>query len=66
MNGDLGHAKSALALTWGMTRSDLSAASKLGLLLEFDRVLGLGLDRVALDWSIPEGTCPKPRRGGRR
>ena len=49
----------------GMTRSDLSAASKLGLLLEFDRVLGLDLDRVVLDWSIPEDVS-KPRRCDRR
>ena len=42
VNGDLDMPR-ALALTWEMTRSDISSASKLGLLLEFDRVLGLGL-----------------------
>ena len=64
VNGDL-DMPVALALTWGMTRSDLPAASKLGLLLEFDRVLGLDLDRVI--WTgTSRRTCPKPRRDGRR
>ena len=61
VNGDL-DMPGSLALTWGMTRSDLPAASKLGLLLEFDRVLGLGLDRVALDWSIPEDVSQAEKR----
>ena len=61
VNGDL-DMPVALALTWRMTRSDLSAASKLGLLLEFDRVLGLDLDRVVLDWSIPEDVSQAEKR----
>ena len=43
----------ALALTWAMVRSDLAPEAKLGLLLEFDGVLGLRLDRVPEEWRVP-------------
>ena len=33
----------SLAVVWDMLKSDLSAESKLGTLLDFDRVLGLSL-----------------------
>lgn len=36
----------ALAVVWEVTKSELSKATKLKLLLEFDQVLGLGLDRA--------------------
>ncbi len=52
----------ALALTWRMTRSDLPTAAKLGLLLDFDCVLGLGLERVALDWKIPDDVSQAEQR----
>ncbi len=52
----------ALALTWGMTRSDLPVKARLGLLLDFDCMLGLGLDRVALDWKIPDDVSQAEQR----
>ncbi len=36
----------ALAVMWEVTKSDLSKATKLKLLLEFDQVLGLGLNKA--------------------
>ena len=36
----------ALAVLWEVTKADLPEATKLKLLLEFDQVLGLGLDRA--------------------
>ena len=44
----------ALALTWHMVRSDLPGQAKRSLLLDFDRVFGLGLDSVPADYPIPE------------
>ena len=44
----------ALALTWHMMRSDLPGQAKRSLLLDFDRVFGLGLDSVPADYPIPE------------
>ena len=57
VNGDL-DMPGALALTWGMTQSDLSAASKLGLLLEFDRVLGPGPGQGSPGLEHPGGRVP--------
>ena len=44
----------ALALTWEMVRSDLPGQAKLALLLDFDRVFGLGLDQVPASYPAPE------------
>ena len=44
----------ALALTWDMMRSDLPEQAKLDLLLDFDRVFGLGLDEVAATYALPQ------------
>ena len=45
----------ALALTWKMVRSDLPAHWKRQTLRDFDRVLGLDLDRtVAEDYAVPD------------
>ena len=43
----------ALGLTWDMVRSDLPDQVKLSLLLEFDRILGLGLDKVPARYELP-------------
>lgn len=43
-----------LALTWDMVRSDLPGQAKLSLLLEFDRVFGLDLDKVPAQYPMPE------------
>ena len=42
----------ALAITWGMVRSELSAEDKLALMLDFDRVFGLDLDQVPAQYDI--------------
>jgi cysteinyl-tRNA synthetase len=42
-----------LALTWEMVRSELPEADKLALLLEFDQVFGLDLDRVPAAYRLP-------------
>ena len=42
-----------LAITWEMARSELSPADKVDLLLDFDRVFGLDLDRVPMQYEIP-------------
>lgn len=44
----------ALALTWAMISSDLPGQAKLALLLDFDRVFGLDLDRVPPSFPIPQ------------
>ena len=44
----------ALALTWDMVHSGLSGQAKLVLLLEFDRVFGLGLEKVPEAYPVPE------------
>ena len=44
----------ALALTWEMARSDMPGQVKIGILREFDRVLGLGLGGVAGAYRVPE------------
>ena len=43
----------ALALTWQMVHSDLPGQAKLALLLDFDRVFGLGLDGVPPSYPAP-------------
>ena len=43
---------SALAITWAMTRSELAPAEKVALLLDFDRVFGLDLDKVPMRYEI--------------
>ncbi len=40
----------ALAVVWDMTKADISGAEKLSLILDFDKVLGLGL----VDWKKRE------------
>ena len=45
----------ALGLTWSMARSELPGQAKLELLLHFDRVLGLGLDKVPASHDLPQG-----------
>ena len=44
----------ALALTWEMSRSELPPVDKLGLLLEFDKIFGLDLDKVPAAYEVPE------------
>ncbi len=44
----------ALALTWELARSDLPSQTKLATLRGFDRVLGLGLDNVAVGYQVPD------------
>ena len=44
----------ALGLTWEMVRSDLPGRSKLGLLMEFDKVFGLSLDRIPDRYQLPQ------------
>ena len=44
----------ALALTWELAKSDLPGQEKRGLLLEFDQVFGLGLDKVPRTFQVPE------------
>lgn len=52
----------ALALTWAMTRSSMSMKSKLGLLLEFDCVLGLDLENAVQQWYISENVFNSEKR----
>lgn len=54
INGDLNMPR-ALALTWELIRSDLPDAVKKGTLLQFDRVLGLGL----AEWEPEEEVVPE-------
>ena len=42
----------ALAITWEMARSELAPADKVDLLLDFDRVFGLDLDTVPMQYEI--------------
>jgi cysteinyl-tRNA synthetase len=61
VNGDL-DMPGALALTWAMTRSGMSVKSKLGLILEFDRVLGLNLEHAVQEWHISEDVANAEKR----
>jgi cysteinyl-tRNA synthetase len=53
INDDLNMPR-ALAVTWDLVRSELPASSKKATLLEFDRILGLGL----ADWQPLEEAIP--------
>ena len=44
----------ALALTWEVVRSGLPPQLKLQILLQFDDILGLGLDRVTQAYRVPQ------------
>ena len=44
----------ALALTWDLVGSELPAQGKLALLLEFDRIFGLGFETVPAAYDLPE------------
>ena len=44
----------SLALTWAMVRSELPDQAKLALLLEFDRIFGLDLEKSPVAYPIPE------------
>ena len=44
----------ALALTWEMVRSDLIPQAKRTLILEFDKIFGLDLDRVPGPFEVPD------------
>ena len=49
----------SLALTWSLLHSQIEEQTKLKLLLEFDQILGLGLDQVSQLYELPheiEGT----------
>ena len=61
VNGDL-DMPGALALTWAMTRSGISVKSKLGLILEFDAVLGLNLEDAVQEWYISEDVANAEKR----
>ncbi|MDO8669395.1 MAG: cysteine--tRNA ligase [Candidatus Buchananbacteria bacterium] len=43
----------ALALVWEVVKSDLSDGDKLSTILDFDKVLGLGLDKIKIE-KIPQ------------
>ena len=43
----------ALALTWEVVRCQLPDQAKLELLMDFDRILGLGLDTVGAQYALP-------------
>ena len=47
----------ALALTWAMIRSPMPVKSRFGLLLEFDRVLGLSLEEAVREWTISDAVA---------
>ncbi|MFA6524998.1 MAG: cysteine--tRNA ligase [Patescibacteria group bacterium] len=53
INDDLNMPK-ALALVWKVLKSNLPATAKKGTLLEFDKVLGLGLDKSDLTEETPK------------
>ena len=48
----------ALSILWDMAHSDTPDQAKLALALEFDQVLGLGLERVPEQYRAPAGTFP--------
>ena len=52
----------ALVLTTQVVHSDLADDTKLRVLLEFDRILGLGLDRMSSDYREPDGVADLVRR----
>ena len=57
----------ALALTWEMVRSELPGRAKMGLLLEFDEMFGLDLDKAPAENAVAnEVTTALKVRGGHR
>ena len=57
----------ALALTWEMVRSQLPGRAKMGLLLEFDEMFGLDLDKAPTENTVAENiTTTLKIRGGHR
>ncbi|MCH9010590.1 MAG: cysteine--tRNA ligase, partial [Chloroflexi bacterium] len=50
---------SALALTWEMVRSDMPGRTKLKILGEFDKVLGLSFDDVPERFRVPDDIAAK-------
>ena len=44
----------ALSLTWNIVKSELPGQAKLDLLLDFDRVFGLDLDKVPTTYDVPQ------------
>ena len=54
----------ALALTWDMVRCDLPERARLALLMEFDRVFGLDLDKVPSSYPVPEPIVATINRRG--
>ena len=44
----------ALALTWEMVRSELPGPAKLDLIMDFDHVLGFGLDSIPPTYDVPD------------
>ena len=44
----------ALSLTWNIVKSELPGQAKLDLLLDFDRVFGLDLDKVPTIYDVPQ------------
>ena len=57
----------ALAMTWDMVRSGLPGQAKLSLLLEFDQIYGLDLDKVPAEYPVPDPVFATiDRRGGLR
>ena len=47
----------ALALTWELAHSDVNPADKLEILAYFDKVLGLDLDSVVEDYTVPSNVA---------
>ena len=57
----------ALALTWEMVRSELPGRAKMNLLLEFDQMFGLDLDKAPAENAVTaEVTASLKVRGGHR
>ncbi|MCJ7804601.1 cysteine--tRNA ligase [Patescibacteria group bacterium] len=52
VNNDLGLSE-ALAVVWEMVKSDMPTYDKLDLILDFDKVLGLDLERVSREEKVP-------------
>ena len=44
----------ALSLTWNLIKSELPGQAKLDLLIDFDRVFGLDLDKVPTTYDVPQ------------
>ena len=55
----------AVALTWELAHSSLPGPTKLEILRDFDRVLGLNLESVAEDYDVPEDVADRVERRAR-